>query len=191
MTRQLLSLAALFAMGVAINASACATCGCEAPKAKPAACPASSCAKPADCPATRCATVADKAGCPASCKKPCCPVKNSAADHDYEVIGTTGLKKLLASGEKVTVVDARSGKWDDGRRIGNAQQLAANASDDEITKALPNKDAKIVAYCTNTKCPASAALAHKLADLGYKNVIKYPDGVDGWQAEGNAVKQVK
>ena len=100
------------------------------------------------------------------------------------------MKKLLASKKKVTVVDARSGKWDDGRRIGKARQLAVNSSEAEIAKALPNKNATIVAYCTNTKCPASAKLAHKLVDLGYKNVVKYPEGVDGWQEAGNAITQV-
>ncbi len=204
MRRHVLSIAALFVTGIAINAFAC-DCGCKAPKAKPPACPASNCTKSEakSCPASTCAKTADKActtgdcarpavkkACQTACKKACCAVA-PAAGHGYDVIDTTGLKKLLSSDQKVTIVDARSGKWDDGRRIGNAQQLAANASADEIAKALPNKDAKIVAYCTSTKCPASATLAHKLVDLGYKNVVKYPAGVDGWQAAGNAVNNTK
>ncbi len=195
MTRQLLTMVALFALGVAVSAEACANCGCAAKKTtvKPVSvgCPFSSCGKPAAkatkaaCPASACTKSAAKA-CPSSCSKTCSKAKSEG----YETINTADLQKLLASKKKVTVVDARSGKWDDGRRIGSAQQLAVNASEDEIAKALPNKKATIVAYCTSTKCPASAKLAHRLVDLGYKNVVKYPDGIDGWQKAGNDVKQI-
>ena len=191
MRKHVLSIAALFVTGIAINAFAC-DCGCKAPKAKPPACPASSCTKPAakSCPASACTKPATKKACQAACAKACCPAA-PAEGHGYDVIDTTGLKKLLSSDQKVTIVDARSGKWDDGRRIGDAQQLAANASAGDIAKALPNKDATIVAYCTSTKCPASATLAHKLVDLGYKNVVKYPAGVNGWEKAGNAVNMAK
>jgi rhodanese-related sulfurtransferase len=111
--------------------------------------------------------------------------------HGYKTVDTGGLKKLLDSGEQVVVVDARSGKWDDGRRIGNASQLAANASKRAIKKALPDKDAQIVAYCTSPKCPASKQLAERLVEMGYKNVVKYPDGIDGWAAAGNPVNETK
>jgi rhodanese-related sulfurtransferase len=114
-------------------------------------------------------------------------VKHEA--HGYQTVSTEELKKTLAKEEPVILVDARSGKYDDGRRIGNAKQLASSASAEEIEAALPDKDAKIVAYCSSLKCPASKQLAHKLVDLGCKNVVKYPDGIDGWVADGNEVKE--
>ncbi len=197
MIKQTVSLVAVFLTGAAMSASACASCGCAAPKPKASACPAAACSKAEKAACTKSAKSACSAKAKATCgkskcgkaAKACCPSKKAAADHGYALIGTDGLKALLASDEKVTLVDARSGKYDDGRRIGSAQQLAANSSDEAIAKALPNKDAKIVAYCTSTKCPASAALAHKLVDLGYKNVVKYPDGINAWVDAGNPVKK--
>lgn len=109
----------------------------------------------------------------------------AAEAHGYTTINTEGLKKLLAAGKKALVFDARFGKYDDGRRIEGATQLGANASAKDIAKAAPDKNAKIVLYCTNLKCPASKTLAHKMVALGYKNIVKYPDGIEGWVAAGN------
>lgn len=128
------------------------------------------------------------AGCGCAAPPPKKATVKAATGHDhhgYTTVDTEGLKKMLASGEDIVLVDARAGKWDDGRRIAHAKQLGAQASKNEIAAALPDKGAKIVAYCTSTTCPASATLAHRLADLGYKNVVKYPGGIEGWVKAGN------
>lgn len=113
------------------------------------------------------------------------------AQHEYGLIDTKGMKKLHRSKEKPLLLDARSGKFDDGRRMPGAKQLAADASEDEIKAALPDKNAKIVAYCTNEQCPASAMLAERLVKLGYENVHKYPPGIDGWEKAGGKTTQAK
>jgi rhodanese-related sulfurtransferase len=118
--------------------------------------------------------------------------RKAACEHkaaDVPKVDTAGLKELLAKGEAVTVLDARSGKWDDGNRIAGAKALNAETPDEEVTKALPDKDAKIVTYCGGLKCPASSALADKLTKLGYKNVTEYPEGIEGWVKDGNEVKK--
>jgi rhodanese-related sulfurtransferase len=104
-------------------------------------------------------------------------------------VDTAGLKALLESDKEFVLLDARSGKWDDGRRIAHAKLLPAGSSKRDIAKALPDKNAQIVTYCSNTKCPASGKLAHALAKLGYKNVTEYPQGIEGWVEAGNGVKQ--
>jgi rhodanese-related sulfurtransferase len=121
----------------------------------------------------------------------CCGAGAKQAKTGYQTVDTDGLKKLIESDQSVVLVDARSGKYDDGRRIASASQLASSASDEEIASALPDKRAKIVAYCTNLKCPASAKLANRLVELGYTDVVKYPDGIDAWQAAGNDVNESK
>ena len=105
-------------------------------------------------------------------------------------INTSALKTLIDSGVKVTLVDARTGKFDDGRRISNALNLGPEAKDDEIQGSLKSKDALIVSYCANLKCPASRQLAARLTTMGYKHVLEYPQGIEGWTAEGNPVTQV-
>ena len=103
------------------------------------------------------------------------------------IINTTALKSLINSGVKLTLVDARTGKFDDGRRIANAINLSPEATEAEIHNALPSKEALIVSYCANLKCPASKTLASKLTALGYTHVLEYPQGIEGWVSEGNLV----
>ena len=62
--------------------------------------------------------------------------------------------------------------------------MTTESSEDAVAAALPSKDALVVAYCSNLKCPASAKLAEKLVGLGYKNVLKYPEGLEGWIQSG-------
>ncbi len=49
---------------------------------------------------------------------------------------------------------------------------------------LPDKDAAIVTYCSNTACRNSEIAANQLVALGYTNVRKYPEGKDDWVAAG-------
>jgi rhodanese-related sulfurtransferase len=49
---------------------------------------------------------------------------------------------------------------------------------------LPNKDAEIITYCTNTHWHASEYAARELAAMGYKNVAHYPEGKQGWMGAG-------
>jgi|GEM_PF-264501 len=118
-----------------------------------------------------------------------CPGKQ-AAQHTFSTIDTDALNGLITSGEPVVVVDARSGKYDDGRRIPGAVSLPADADEETIAKVLPDKNAKVVTYCSNEKCPASANLAKRLVKLGYTNVHKYPHGIVGWTAAGHPVTTV-
>ena len=49
---------------------------------------------------------------------------------------------------------------------------------------LPDKEAVIVAYCSNAACPNSEGVANTLARLGYTNVRKYREGIQDWVAAG-------
>ncbi len=138
------------------------------------------------------ATVQAGAGCAAVCaSKPVAKAAESAAHSaKYGTMDTAAVKSLVESGSSAVIVDARSAKWDDGKRIPGAVSLTADSPAEEIEKAIPSKDALVVAYCSNLKCPASAKLAEKLVALGYKNVIKYPEGLQGWIEAGNAVTEI-
>jgi rhodanese-related sulfurtransferase len=106
-------------------------------------------------------------------------------------INTAVLSTLLRSGVPVTVLDARTGKYDDGRRIPGAQALSPEASAEEAAKLIPSKESLVVTYCANLHCPASAALAAHLRKLGYKNVLEYPYGIEGWAAADMKVEMAK
>ena len=114
-----------------------------------------------------------------------CPRGKSAESR----ISTGGLKTLIAAGTPMVIIDARTGKYDDGRRIPGAGNLAADASTEEVGKVIKSKDQLIVTYCSNLKCPASGMLAEHLRKMGYKNVVEYPFGIQGWVADGNATEK--
>ena len=107
----------------------------------------------------------------------------------YGCVDAKGLKTLMDTKTPIVLIDARSGKYDDGQRIPGAKQLSPEAADADIAKVLPSKDALIVAYCTSLKCPASKMLAEKLVKMGYKNIIKYPGGIEEWIKLGNPVEK--
>jgi rhodanese-related sulfurtransferase len=120
--------------------------------------------------------------------KPAAETKNEV-EKNIPSINTAGLKTLIDSGAPVIVLDARSGKFDDGKRIPGALSLTSEAKSEEVAKVLPNKESLIVTYCSNTKCPASHKLFEHLKSLGYTNLIEYPEGIQGWVEAGNPVKE--
>ncbi|OGV47166.1 MAG: hypothetical protein A2X46_09930 [Lentisphaerae bacterium GWF2_57_35] len=94
------------------------------------------------------------------------------------------MRSILDAKTPVAVVDARTAQYDDGKRISGAISLPADSSTEAIEKALPDKNQLVVTYCSNLKCPASKILSEKLIEMGYKNVLKYPDGLEGWLQAG-------
>lgn len=102
-------------------------------------------------------------------------------------ISTGSLKTLVSARYPMVLLDARSGKWDDGRRIPGAKSLTAAASENQIAAAVPAKDTLVITYCSSVKCPASNKLATKLRSLSYANVLEYSAGIAGWTTAGNDV----
>jgi len=134
--------------------------------------------KSSDCPGGVCAVEPSK------------PVEMKPLSTSGSIITTEGLKALLSSGVPMHILDARSGKFDDGRRIPGAKSLNAESKVSAILRMLPEKEALIVTYCANLKCPASSKLFNHLKSLGYKNLIEYPEGIQGWMAAGHEVETV-
>src|SRR3954471_1550714 len=55
---------------------------------------------------------------------------------------------------------------------------------EKAAQLLPDKDAAIVTYCTNTACRNSGIAAAQLAALGYTDVRKYAEGKQDWEDAG-------
>jgi rhodanese-related sulfurtransferase len=155
--------------------SKAATCKAACPHSKAKACGVR-CAKPC-CKKSK--------ACPAGCTKPCCQKAETAE------IQTHALQALLNAGISVTVLDARSGKWDDGRRIPGAKSLAPGSNAKAAAAVIPSKSSLVVTYCSGVKCPASRMLAATLKSLGYENVLEYPVGIAGWAKHGNLIEKAK
>lgn len=127
--------------------------------------------------------IADTApmGAPETMQKQHMPTTTHAT---IQIIDTQSLKSMLDSGANLTLVDARTPENDDGRRIDGAKSVPVDATEEQITMALPSKDALIIVYCYSVKCPDSKTLADRLVSMGYTNVQRYADGVQGWESAG-------
>lgn len=108
----------------------------------------------------------------------------TANQHGYKEIDAKELKNWIDSKKDFQLVDARPKKYDEGDVIVGAKFLPYDSDEKAITKALPNKNAIIVAYCASSKCPASAYLSDHLIQMGYTHVYKYPGGIADWFDKG-------
>ena len=124
-----------------------------------------------------------KGTCPVKGK---CPVTDKS-EKNVGIINTEALDALINAKADLIILDARSGKWDDGRRIPGAKSLNDKSSADEVKKVIPDKKSLVVTYCSNLKCPASAKLAKHLKKLGYTNILEYPQGIKGWADAGKKI----
>jgi rhodanese-related sulfurtransferase len=112
------------------------------------------------------------------CGSQCSSTKATLVEYGH--IDTRGLATLISSKVPLVILDARQGKWDDGKRIAHAQTLPDGATGEQIKSLVPVKDALIVVYCSNSQCPASNYLAGQLSELGYTNILKYKEGIQEW-----------
>lgn len=103
-------------------------------------------------------------------------------------INTTVLENLIEGNVSMVLLDARSGEWDDKSRIPGALSLNDKSPREEVEKIIENKDTLLVTYCANLECPASSRLYIHLKKLGYKNVLEYPFGIQGWLNAGNDIE---
>lgn len=109
----------------------------------------------------------------------------------YKIIDREELNKWIKSGKSIELIDARPKKFEKGDVIVGAKFLPYDSDEKAITKALPSKEAIIVTYCASEKCPASTYLSEQLVDLGYKNIYKYPGGIDDWVEHGYKTGKAK
>ena len=60
--------------------------------------------------------------------------------------------------------------------------------EEEIQKAVPDKNKTVVVYCRDIECHASAKATRRMEALGYTNLLEYHNGKDGWRAAGLPVE---
>lgn len=99
------------------------------------------------------------------------------------LISRDELKAAIDAGT-VTVLDALGGEYYAKQHLPGALALVLADVDTQGPTLLSDRDAAIVAYCSNPACPNSGQVADRLAALGYSNVRKYRDGIQDWVAAG-------
>lgn len=93
------------------------------------------------------------------------------------------LKAAIDAGEVTVVETLRTEHFEQGHLPG-AIHIHFEAIAERAPEWLPDRDASIVTYCSNTACRNSEEAANRLTAMGYPNVRKYAEGKEDWTAAG-------
>lgn len=88
----------------------------------------------------------------------------------------------------VTVVETLGPSYYEDGHLPSAINVPHTRVAELAPTLLPDKDAAIVTYCSNTACANSEIAANELASLGYTNVRKYAEGKQDWREAGLPVE---
>jgi rhodanese-related sulfurtransferase len=97
------------------------------------------------------------------------------------------LKAKMDRGDDFVLVEALSRRHYEMSHLPGAINLPYEFVD-EAEKVLPDKRAEIVVYCMNEECEASREEARELEEMGYRNVLHYSGGKEGWIKAGLPVE---
>ena len=101
-----------------------------------------------------------------------------------KTITRTEIQELLDSDTPVTLVETlRTEHFEQGHLPG-AVHLHFEEVRERAAEVLPDKDALIVTYCSNTACRNSGVAQAQLLRLGYTDVRKYAEGIQDWVEAG-------
>ena len=93
------------------------------------------------------------------------------------------LKAKMARGDDFVLVDALCRRHYESSHLPGAINLPYEFVD-EAEEVLPDKGAQIVVYCMNEECEASREEARELQEMGYRHVLHYAGGKQGWIKAG-------
>jgi rhodanese-related sulfurtransferase len=94
------------------------------------------------------------------------------------------LLELLGSGTPVQFVETLRAEHFAQGHLPGAVHVHFEEVEERAPVVLPDKDALIVTYCSNTACQNSRIAAEKLSKLGYTDVRRYEEGKQDWSEAG-------
>jgi rhodanese-related sulfurtransferase len=106
---------------------------------------------------------------------------------NHPIITRDELRAAIDAGAVVVVETLGPMHYESGHLPG-AVNLPHTEVDALADALLPDKDAAIVTYCSNTACRNSAIVQAQLLARGYTDVRKYAEGKDDWREAGLALE---
>jgi rhodanese-related sulfurtransferase len=99
--------------------------------------------------------------------------------HPVSVLSLSEVRALMDGKQAVYIYDANDRESYLQGHIPGARWVQYNA----VTAAVlpPAKDAKLIFYCYNPQCGASDQAAAHAISLGFRNVWRMPEGIQGWR----------
>lgn len=93
--------------------------------------------------------------------------------------------KEIVTAKEATIFDVNSKKSYKAGHIPGAVYFTKT----NLKKNLPkDKDALIVAYCGGKKCGAWKKAAVAACKMGYKNVVHFSEGINGWKKSTDMIE---
>ncbi len=99
-------------------------------------------------------------------------------------IGRESLREKMERGDVFVLVDALSPMSFAAQHLPGAINLTPGWVDDRARRRIPDPDTEIVVYCLGTDCESSIEVANRLAELGYRNIRHYAEGMQDWMDAG-------
>ena len=99
------------------------------------------------------------------------------------------IRAKLDRGDDIVIVEALGPLYFDAEHLPGARNLPHDRVDELAAEVLPDKDAFVVVYCSNTACQNSVVASRRLVELGYTNVHEYVEGKQDWIEAGLPVEQ--
>lgn len=97
------------------------------------------------------------------------------------------LLEMCKKGRKFTLVDVLGKDSYEEEHIPGSLSMPLDVLEQEADRLL-DKDETIVVYCASFICTASTTAAHKLAEMGFKNVLDYKGGLKDYKEAGLALQ---
>lgn len=99
------------------------------------------------------------------------------------------LKKQIDSDDPLIVMDCRSQESFLSEHIPGAINLRWSDIEAQVAMIVPDKNRRIVTYCSGFACDASIKCLHNLTKLGYLNVTEFPGGLAEWKSMGYPIEK--
>jgi rhodanese-related sulfurtransferase len=100
--------------------------------------------------------------------------------HPASVLSLNEVRALMDRKEALYIYDANDRESYLKGHIPGARWVQYNAV--TAVELPPAKDAKLIFYCYNPQCGASDQAAAQAISLGFRNVWRMPEGIQGWRA---------
>lgn len=114
------------------------------------------------------------------------PHGDHAAAPTTPTVGASDVADALATGSAV-IIDAQGETKYDAAHIPGARDFGFDDIVGQAELAIPDKDQRVILYCTDEACIGSEVMAAVLSEAGYTDVHRYPGGLADWREGGRAV----
>lgn len=105
-------------------------------------------------------------------------------EQKIKFISKEQLFELMENRENFILVEVLAKESYDAGHVPMAINIPVDKLEELAPTMLPDKQQRIVVYCSDFLCTASTGAARFLQSLGYVNVFDYKGGKDDWSKAG-------